>query len=110
MSEAVQALCYVAGAKFRLLRRQAADHAQPRGQMPIWPLLARLGLRKASHSRATDWQGYAGALVPMLAVLVALAVDRILGEPPARLHLVVWMGHGPGAHGGLAAGRTLQTP
>ena len=25
----------------------------------------------------------------MLAVLVALAVDRILGEPPARLHLSV---------------------
>ncbi|MGE0348680.1 adenosylcobinamide-phosphate synthase CbiB [Hydrogenophaga sp.] len=33
-------------------------------------------------------------LVAPLAVLVALALDRALGEPPARWHPVVWMGHG----------------
>ncbi|MES2583538.1 MAG: adenosylcobinamide-phosphate synthase CbiB [Pseudomonadota bacterium] len=32
-------------------------------------------------------------LVPALAVLVALAVDRWLGEPPVRWHPVVWMGN-----------------
>ena len=33
------------------------------------------------------------AWVSALAVLVALAVDRGLGEPPNRLHPVVWMGN-----------------
>ncbi len=33
----------------------------------------------------------AQAMMP-LALLVALAVDRLLGEPPARVHPVVWMG------------------
>lgn len=28
-----------------------------------------------------------------LAILVAVGVDRLWGEPPARLHPVVWMGH-----------------
>lgn len=38
--------------------------------------------------------GPADALtVASLAVLVALAVDRVWGEPPARWHPVVWMGH-----------------
>lgn len=32
-------------------------------------------------------------LVFAAALLVALAVDRYLGEPPARLHPVVWMGN-----------------
>ena len=50
------------------------------------------------------------ALVPMLAVLVALAVDRILGEPPARLHPVVWMGHGLARTGAWVQARTLQDP
>ncbi|MCV0440230.1 MAG: adenosylcobinamide-phosphate synthase CbiB [Hydrogenophaga sp.] len=31
--------------------------------------------------------------VAPLAVLVALALDRALGEPPARWHPVVWIGH-----------------
>ena len=34
-----------------------------------------------------------------LAVLVALAVDRLWGEPPARWHPVVWMGQALGACG-----------
>ena len=33
------------------------------------------------------------ALVSCGALLIALAVDRWLGEPPARLHPVVWMGN-----------------
>ena len=33
------------------------------------------------------------AWVSALALLVALAVDRWLGEPPVRLHPVVWMGN-----------------
>ena len=41
-----------------------------------------------------------GALwVLPLAVLVALAVDARWGEPPARWHPVVWMGHALGALG-----------
>ncbi|MEY5100580.1 MAG: hypothetical protein RJA36_3299 [Pseudomonadota bacterium] len=35
----------------------------------------------------------AGGAVPALAMLAALAVDRWLGEPPARWHPVVWIGH-----------------
>lgn len=33
------------------------------------------------------------ALVAPLAVLIALAIDRWLGEPPTRWHPVVWMGN-----------------
>ena len=33
------------------------------------------------------------SLVLAAAVLVALAIDRYCGEPPARWHPVVWMGH-----------------
>ena len=33
-----------------------------------------------------------GAVLLALAVLVALAVDRVWGEPPLRWHPVVWMG------------------
>ncbi len=33
------------------------------------------------------------ALVFAVALVVALLVDRTLGEPPVRLHPVVWMGH-----------------
>ena len=35
----------------------------------------------------------------VLAVLVALALDHLFGEPPARWHPVVWMGHALGALG-----------
>ena len=38
-----------------------------------------------------------------LAVLVALAVDRLWGEPPARWHPVVWMGRALGACGARIA-------
>ena len=37
--------------------------------------------------------------VSSLAALLALAVDRLWGEPPARWHPVVWMGHYLGAMG-----------
>ena len=33
------------------------------------------------------------AMVSCGALLIALAIDRWLGEPPARLHPVVWMGN-----------------
>lgn len=39
--------------------------------------------------------------LPFLALLAALAIDHILGEPPVRFHPVVWMGnylHWAGAH------------
>jgi len=32
-------------------------------------------------------------LVPALALVLALLIDRRLGEPPVRLHPVVWMGN-----------------
>lgn len=47
-----------------------------------------------------------GALA--LAVLVALAVDRWLGEPPVRWHPVVWMGHYLGWAGRWVQARTRQ--
>ena len=37
------------------------------------------------------------AAVPALALLIALAIDRCWGEPPAPLHPVVWMGRALGA-------------
>ena len=40
-----------------------------------------------------------GAAFLALAVLLALAVDRVWGEPPARWHPVVWMGQALGACG-----------
>ena len=40
-----------------------------------------------------------------LAVLVALALDRLWGEPPVWLHPVVWMGKLLGSVGGLIAPR-----
>ncbi|AMM26876.1 adenosylcobinamide-phosphate synthase CbiB [Variovorax sp. PAMC 28711] len=54
----------------------------------------------------------AGAFVPVLALWLALAVDWRLGEPPARWHPVVWMGHYLGWIGRriapLAAAGSLQ--
>lgn len=44
-----------------------------------------------------------------LAILVALAVDRLFGEPPARLHPVVAMGHYLGWAGAQVAPRPGQT-
>lgn len=44
--------------------------------------------------------------VACLAVLVALAVDRVWGEPPARWHPVVWMGQ----YLGWAGARIAPTP
>ncbi len=48
-------------------------------------------------------------IVPALAVLVALAVDRWLGEPPVRWHPVVWMGHYLGWAGRWVQARTRQS-
>ncbi len=45
-----------------------------------------------------------------LALPVALVVDRWLGEPPVRLHPVVWMGNYLGWCGTSVQGRTLQDP
>jgi len=45
-----------------------------------------------------------------LAVLVALALDRWLGEPPARLHPVVWLGHYLGYVGAWVQRRTVANP
>ena len=42
------------------------------------------------------WSFEAPWLVPALALLLALAIDRCCGEPPAPLHPVVWMGRALG--------------
>jgi adenosylcobinamide-phosphate synthase len=43
---------------------------------------------------AVDFKGWGvTALLPITALLLALAIDRLLGEPPARWHPVVWIGH-----------------
>jgi adenosylcobinamide-phosphate synthase len=47
----------------------------------------------------TDLIHLAPWAVSSLAVLLALAVDRLWGEPPARRHPLVWMGHYLGAMG-----------
>ena len=47
-------------------------------------------------------------MVPALAVLVALAVDRWLGEPPVRWHPVVWMGNFLAWAGHHVQAHTLQ--
>ncbi|MES2947536.1 MAG: adenosylcobinamide-phosphate synthase CbiB [Pseudomonadota bacterium] len=49
-------------------------------------------------------------VVPALAVLVALAVDRWLGEPAVRWHPVVWMGNFLGWAGRQVQAHTLQDP
>ena len=46
------------------------------------------------------------ALVFVVALVIALLVDRYLGEPPARLHPVVWMGN----YLNWAAGRIHPNP
>jgi adenosylcobinamide-phosphate synthase len=51
------------------------------------------------------------AALPAGAVLVALTLDRLFGEPPARVHPVVWMGRYLGALGrrvSRAAGAVSQ--
>jgi adenosylcobinamide-phosphate synthase len=45
-----------------------------------------------------------------LALLVALAVDRYLGEPRVRLHPVVWMGNYLGWAGAWVQRRAQQSP
>ena len=43
-----------------------------------------------------------------LALLLALAIDHVWGEPPVRWHPVVWMGHYLGWCGAWVQGRTVQ--
>ncbi|MDE2414419.1 MAG: cobalamin biosynthesis protein CobD [Comamonadaceae bacterium] len=43
------------------------------------------------------------AAIPAAALLLALAIDRCWGEPPAQLHPVVWMGRALGAYGARVA-------
>ncbi len=50
------------------------------------------------------------SLATGLALLVALALDRWLGEPPVRLHPVVWLGHYLGWAGAWVQRRTVQQP
>ncbi len=50
------------------------------------------------------------ALSLAVALPVALAVDRWWGEPPVRLHPVVWMGHALGGAGRWVQRRTVQQP
>jgi adenosylcobinamide-phosphate synthase len=50
------------------------------------------------------------ALLPVMAVLVALAVDRWLGEPAVHWHPVVWMGNYLGWAGRMVQPRTRQDP
>ena len=47
-------------------------------------------------------------LPPLLALGVAYALDRWLGEPPVRWHPVAWMGRYLGAMGGLIGPRSEQ--
>ncbi len=49
-------------------------------------------------------------LCALIAVLVALALDRLWGEPPAWLHPVVYMGKLLGAVGKYIAPRAEQSP
>ncbi|CAM8661711.1 CbiB Cobalamin biosynthesis protein CobD/CbiB [Comamonadaceae bacterium] len=53
-------------------------------------------------------QHWAGAVG--VAVLVALWVDRVWGEPPVRLHPVVWMGHFLGKAGDRVQQHAVQDP
>ncbi len=51
---------------------------------------------------------FATALTLACALLVALAVDCWLGEPPVRLHPVVWLGHYLGWAGAWVQRRAVQ--
>lgn len=55
-----------------------------------------------SPDLSTAWAALHPGVLGPVAVLVALAVDRVWGEPPARWHPVVWMG----AYLGWAGQRT----
>ena len=50
------------------------------------------------------------ALTALLPVLIALAVDHVLGEPPVRLHPVVWMGSYLGWMGAWLQRQAVQDP
>ena len=50
------------------------------------------------------WNGLA---LDALALLFAVGLDRLLPEPPARIHPVVWMGHAISAMERVAPQRPL---
>ncbi len=59
------------------------------------------------------WLGQLGVSAHVsvaLAILLALAVDRWLGEPPVRWHPVVWMGNYLGRAGAWVQRRAVQDP
>lgn len=56
---------------------------------------------------STQWSA---AWASAMALLLALLVDRWLGEPPARWHPVVWMGHYLGWGGAWVQRHTVQQP
>ena len=57
-----------------------------------------------------DGWGVLPVWISALAVVVALAVDRWAGEPPVRLHPVVWIGHFLGRTGCWLQTHARQTP
>ena len=59
--------------------------------------------READDANTARGAAFMTALISAVALLLALLIDRCLGEPPARLHPVVWIGHYLGW-----AGRRLQ--
>jgi adenosylcobinamide-phosphate synthase len=55
--------------------------------------------RGSRHSVASSIEPVSDASIRAGAVVIAFALDRLFGEPPARLHPVVWMGRALGAIG-----------
>jgi adenosylcobinamide-phosphate synthase len=69
--------------------------------MPWLPLLPAPG---------EGWGGGTAPLVHAVALVLALLIDRVLGEPPARWHPVVWMGRYLGRAGPWIAPRNEVAP
>lgn len=56
------------------------------------------------------WAGGAAPLIHAVALVLALLIDRVLGEPPTRWHPVVWMGRYLGRTGRWIAPRIDVAP
>lgn len=69
--------------------------------MPWLPLLPAPG---------EGWGGGTAPLIHAAALVLALLIDRVLGEPPARWHPVVWMGRYLGRAGPWIAPRNEVAP
>ena len=59
----------------------------------MFPRSAAVGAEFVGWAQFTSTPGAAMLCLPVLALLVALAIDHFLGEPPVRFHPVVWMGN-----------------